>query len=56
MPAGYAKQDVLAFVRVVEGGSFAKAAIRMGLSKPVISRLAIVRNASGPTSSASSGP
>lgn len=30
--------DVLAFVRVVETGSFAKAAERMGLSKPVLSR------------------
>lgn len=30
--------DVLAFVRVVETGSFARAAERMGLSKPVLSR------------------
>lgn len=30
--------DVLAFVRVVETGSFARAAARMGLSKPVLSR------------------
>jgi DNA-binding transcriptional LysR family regulator len=30
--------DVLAFVRVVESGSFARAAERMGLSKPVLSR------------------
>lgn len=30
--------DVLAFVRVVEAGSFARAAERMGLSKPVLSR------------------
>jgi DNA-binding transcriptional LysR family regulator len=30
--------DVLAFVRVVETGSFARAAVRMGLSKPVLSR------------------
>jgi DNA-binding transcriptional LysR family regulator len=30
--------DVLAFVRVVETGSFARAAERMGLSKPVMSR------------------
>jgi DNA-binding transcriptional LysR family regulator len=30
--------DVLSFVRVVETGSFARAAERMGLSKPVLSR------------------
>jgi DNA-binding transcriptional LysR family regulator len=30
--------DVLAFVRVVDTGSFARAAERMGLSKPVLSR------------------
>lgn len=30
--------DVLAFVRVVETGAFARAAERMGLSKPVLSR------------------
>jgi len=30
--------DVLAFIRVVETGSFARAAERMGLSKPVLSR------------------
>ena len=30
--------DVLAFVRVVETGTFARAAERMGLSKPVLSR------------------
>ena len=30
--------DVLAFVRVVETGTFARAAERMGLSKPVVSR------------------
>lgn len=30
--------DVLAFVRVVDTGSFARAAERMGLSKPVVSR------------------
>src|SRR3954454_11398332 len=30
--------DVLAFVRVVETGGFARAADRMGLSKPVLSR------------------
>src|SRR5690349_18505440 len=30
--------DVLAFVRVVETGSFARAAERMGLSKPALSR------------------
>jgi DNA-binding transcriptional LysR family regulator len=30
--------DVVAFVRVVETGSFARAAERMGLSKPVLSR------------------
>ena len=30
--------DVLAFVRVAEAGSFARAAERMGLSKPVLSR------------------
>ena len=30
--------DVLSFVRVVETGSFARAAARMGLSKPVLSR------------------
>ena len=30
--------DVIAFIRVVETGSFARAADRMGLSKPVLSR------------------
>src|SRR5688572_33064120 len=30
--------DVLSFVRVVDTGSFARAAERMGLSKPVLSR------------------
>ncbi len=30
--------DVIAFIRVVETGSFARAAERMGLSKPVLSR------------------
>jgi DNA-binding transcriptional LysR family regulator len=30
--------DILAFVRVVETGSFARAAVRIGLSKPVLSR------------------